>query len=102
MSLLSIPLVGRTRRASVDARESEHDADNRAHLDVLADERARRRIETVIGQLSERFHLERVRARDRWHLTQRVSRKLLSHTVGMAFLRAAAIPTLQLACLLAA
>lgn len=45
--------------------------------------RVRRRIETVIGQLAERFSFERVRARDRWHLTARVARKLLSHTVSV-------------------
>jgi len=62
----------------------------------------RRRIETIIGQLSERFHIERVRARDRWHLTERVDRKLLAHTIGMALLRAAGISTLELDRLLAA
>ena len=42
----------------------------------------RRLIETVIGQLSERFHIEKIRARDLWHLTNRFIRKLLAHTVG--------------------
>ena len=32
----------------------------------------RRRIETVIGQLSERFNIEKIRARDFWHLTSRM------------------------------
>jgi hypothetical protein len=44
-------------------------------------QRLRRLIETVIGQLSERFHLEKVRARDLWHLTSRLNRKLLAHSV---------------------
>jgi hypothetical protein len=43
----------------------------------------RHRIETVIAQLCERFHIERVRARDRWHLTSRLARKLLAHTMGV-------------------
>ena len=47
--------------------------------------RVRRKIETVIGQLAERFHHERVRARDRWHLTVRVGRKLISHTMARWF-----------------
>ena len=42
----------------------------------------RRLVETVIGQLTEQFHIEKVRARDLWHLTNRVTRKILSHTVG--------------------
>lgn len=43
--------------------------------------RMRRLIETVIGQLVERFSIEKVWARDMWHLTSRLNRKLLAHTV---------------------
>ena len=43
----------------------------------------RRLIETVIGQLAERFHLGKVKARDLWHLTSRINRKLLAHTVAL-------------------
>jgi hypothetical protein len=42
----------------------------------------RRLIETVIGQLTERLHIEKVWARDLWHQTNRIARKLLAHTVG--------------------
>lgn len=45
--------------------------------------RVRRRVETVISQLSERFGIERTLARDRWHLTNRIGRKLLAHTIGI-------------------
>lgn len=45
--------------------------------------KTRRLIETVIGQLSEHFHIEKVWARDLWHLTSRVARKVLAHTVGV-------------------
>lgn len=41
----------------------------------------RRLIETVIGQLAERFHIEKIRARDLWHEASRFWRKLLAHTV---------------------
>jgi hypothetical protein len=41
----------------------------------------RRLIETVIGQLSDRFHIEKVRAKDFWHQASRFWRKLLAHTV---------------------
>lgn len=41
----------------------------------------RRLIETVIGQLTERFHIEKIRARDLWHHCARFWRKLLAHTV---------------------
>ncbi|CZG60225.1 IS982 family transposase [Legionella pneumophila serogroup 1] len=41
----------------------------------------RRLVETVIGQLTERFQIEKVRARKLWYLTNRVARKVLAHTV---------------------
>jgi hypothetical protein len=40
-----------------------------------------RLIETVIGQLTERFHIEKVRARDLWHQASHFWRKLLAHTI---------------------
>lgn len=45
----------------------------------------RRRIETVIAQLVERFHAKRVWARDPWHLWSRWLRKILSHTIAVYF-----------------
>jgi hypothetical protein len=41
----------------------------------------RRRIETVIRQLSERFHAKRVWARDAWHCWSRFLRKVMAHTL---------------------
>ncbi len=38
-------------------------------------------IETVISQLVDRFHIEKIRARDMWHLTSRLNCKFLVHTV---------------------
>ena len=43
----------------------------------------RRLVETVIGQLSDRFNIQKNWARDIWHLTNRVTRKILSHTVAV-------------------
>jgi hypothetical protein len=43
--------------------------------------RWRWRIEVVASQLVERYHLKRVWARDPWHLTSRILRKVLSHTL---------------------
>jgi hypothetical protein len=39
-------------------------------------------IETVNGQLAERFHVKRTWAKDLWHLCSRMLRKILSHTVA--------------------
>jgi Transposase DDE domain len=45
----------------------------------------RYRIETVIGQLVERFHAKRTWARDAWHLYSRWMRMILSHTIAALF-----------------
>jgi hypothetical protein len=45
--------------------------------------RVRWRIETVAAQLVQRYQLKRIWARDAWHLTSRVLRKILSHTIAV-------------------
>ena len=60
-------------------RSNMQDERNPAWVKLLM--RVRRLIETVIGQLVERFSIEKVWARDLWHLTSRLNRKLLAHTV---------------------
>ena len=63
---------------------------------------ARRRIETVIGQLVERYHAKRVWARDAWHLWSRWQRKLLSHTLAVYLCQQAGLGSLRFADLLTA
>lgn len=41
----------------------------------------RRKVETVIGQLVERFKIQSIRAKDTWHLMMKVGRKIFAHTV---------------------
>lgn len=41
----------------------------------------RRKVETVIGQLVERFKIQEIRAQDFWHLFAKIGRKILAHTV---------------------
>jgi hypothetical protein len=60
-------------------RSNMHDPRPPSRVALL--KRLRRLIETVIGQLVERFSIEKVWARDLWHLTSRLNRKLLAHTV---------------------
>lgn len=43
----------------------------------------RRSIETVFGQLVERFHAKQVWAQDSWHLSSRWLHKILSHTFAV-------------------
>src|SRR5947209_15530913 len=63
--------------------------------------RARRRVETVPGQLAERHHAERVRARDEWHLVARWLRKLASHTLAVLLCQRAGLAPLAFERLLA-
>jgi len=63
---------------------------------------ARELVETVIGQLTERFKIGHIRARDLWHLTSKLSRKILAHTVAVLFCREADDTSLRFARLIAA
>lgn len=60
----------------------------------------RRLIETVIGQLTERFQIEKVRARKLWYLTNRIARKILSHTICVCINKKIGNPPLQFELLL--
>jgi hypothetical protein len=57
----------------------------------------RRRIETVIGQLTERYHAKQVWARDAWHLWSRWLRKLRSHTLAVFLCQQTGLGSLQFA-----
>ena len=70
--------AGITLRAPFKKRASDPDP---AGSRLLG--RVRWRIETVAAQFVERFHLKRIWARDAWHLTSRVLRKVLSHTLAV-------------------
>jgi len=59
----------------------------------------RYRIETVIGQLVERFRAKKVWARDLWHLTSRWMRKLLAHTLAVFFCQQLGLPSNHFAAL---
>ena len=56
---------------------------------------ARRNIETVIGQLSQRFNMQKVRARDLWHLSHRFMRKILAHNFCFVINKQLGNPPLQ-------
>ena len=61
---------------------------------------ARRRIETVIGQLVERDHAKRVWAHDARHRWSRWQRKLLSHTLAVYLCQQSGLGSLRFADLL--
>jgi len=56
---------------------------------------SRRLVETVIGQLTERFQIENNRARDLWHLVSRMYRKVAAHTLYILLNRKLGRPNLQ-------
>lgn len=55
----------------------------RSEAYLTAMKNQRRLVETVIGQLTERFNIEKVRARNSWRIGVRFSRKILAHTIGI-------------------
>jgi hypothetical protein len=62
--------------------------------------RLRYRIDTVFSQLTERYSMKRVWAKDLWHLASRLLRKVLSHTVAFLLNHQMGNPPLQLSKLL--
>lgn len=62
----------------------------------MALRRIRRRIETVFGQLVDRYGIKRVWARDMWHLSSRLLRKTLSHTIAVMLNQLQGNPPLQI------
>lgn len=62
--------------------------------------RVRWRIETLASQFAERLHRKRLWACDLWHLTSRMLRKVLSHTVAVALCLEQGCPPLSFAQLL--
>ena len=59
--------------------------------------RFRYRIDAVFGQLVERYHAEKVWARDAWHLWSRLLRRVLRHTLAVLLAITAGFPPLHLA-----
>jgi hypothetical protein len=59
-------------------------------------------VETVQGQLADRYGIKHTKTRDLWHLQHRIIRKILSHTVAIRLCRDVGIEALRFAELLAA
>lgn len=57
----------------------------------------RYRIETVFGQLVERFQAKQVWARDAWHFCSRWLRRILSHTFAIYLCQQNGVPSLRFA-----
>lgn len=80
---LSQPLQAQLAQRQIDLQTPlrKNMSETRSKAVVQQLQTVRRLVETVNAQLAERFHFERIRARDLWHLTSRVNRKVLAHTL---------------------
>ena len=67
----------------MDALSKKNMKDDRPKAFVFSLKLLRRKIETVIGQLTGRFHIAKVWTHDAWHAIGRIARKLLAHTIGV-------------------
>ena len=80
---LSQPLKQELQTFAVDLqtalRSNMYDSRPRWWVRLIV--KVRHLIETVIGQLVGRFHLDKVWARDIWHFSGRLNRKILAHTL---------------------
>ena len=85
-------------RMSTPVRKNMEDKEAPAVRKFLND--TRRRVETVIGQLTDRFSISKVWARDAWHLTNRMARKILGHTLGMYMVKQLGLDSMELDCIL--
>ncbi len=83
--LLKTELAAQGIQLETPLRKNMNETRDRRYLKGM--NTVRRRVETVIGQLSEHFGIERVWARDLWHLSNRLFRKFLAHTIGVYFNR---------------
>jgi hypothetical protein len=71
-----LAVAGIDFRAPYQHKSKDPDPKGSARLSAV-----RYRLETVNGQLAERYGIKRTWAKDLWHLCHRVIRKVLSHTV---------------------
>jgi hypothetical protein len=58
--------------------------DNRPKESISQMMNVRRIVETMIGQLVGRFKIQAIRAKDLWHLSAKIGRKILAHTICFA------------------
>ena len=79
--ILTEDLAAKTIRLETSKRRNMKDTRDKEFVKKMMS--TRRLVETVIGQLTERFNIEKVRAKNILHLTNRITRKVLSHTLAI-------------------
>jgi IS5 family transposase len=94
--LLGAPLKQRLREekgVNLQTPLRKNMQDNRPKTFVNQIMNVRRKIETVIGQLAERFNIQKIRAKDTWHLFSKIRRKICSHTIAFSIAGSTAFDT---------
>ena len=76
---LTTELADQGLNLHIPLRKNMHDPRPRSFVNKIMD--VRRKVETVIGQVADRFHIQTIRAKDTWHLMAKVRRRILAHTV---------------------
>lgn len=66
-------------RLHTPLRKNMHDPRPKEQLKQMMN--IRRIVETLIGQLTQRFKIQEIKAKDTWHLMAKITRKILAHTI---------------------
>lgn len=90
---LSAELAQRNIKLEHPLRANMEETRSEEYLNDMKNQR--RLIETVIAQLTERFNIEKMRARTIWRASLRLARKILAHTIGMLINQLIGRPLLQ-------
>jgi len=90
---LSADLAQRNIKLEHPLRDNMKDHRSKEYLNNMKNQR--RLVETVIAQLTERFNIEKMRARNIWRASLRLTRKILAHTIGMLINQLIGRPLLQ-------
>jgi Transposase DDE domain len=95
---ISAPLKEELAQQGLDLqtplRKNMHDERSPACVKRIVS--ARRLVETVIGQLTERFQINAIRVKDFWHLQARIARKLLAHVLATRLAKSLGLRPTQL------
>ena len=95
---ISEPLKAELAQMGLDLqtplRDNMHDSRNPAFVQWILS--TRRLIETVIGQLTERFKINDIKVKDFWHLKARIARKLLAHALASILAKSLGLRPTQL------
>jgi hypothetical protein len=80
---LTIELSGKGLNLQTPLRRNMKDLRPKSFVNTMMN--TRRLIETVFSQFTERFSMQSIKSKDLWHLSAKIGRKVLAHTVAFFF-----------------